>query len=72
MKNRLWMSLKTVALVVCSSSCFNAYAQANWEPTKSVEFIVPAGSGGGADQMARFPSRRDYQAQAHAPSSGGG
>ena len=54
MKNRLWMSLKTVALVVCSSSCFNAYAQANWEPTKSVEFIVPAGTGGGADQMARF------------------
>ena len=25
-----------------------------WEPTKTVEFIVPAGSGGGADQMARF------------------
>ena len=25
-----------------------------WEPTKPVEFIVPAGTGGGADQMARF------------------
>jgi tripartite-type tricarboxylate transporter receptor subunit TctC len=25
-----------------------------WEPTKTVEFIVPAGPGGGADQMARF------------------
>jgi len=24
-----------------------------WEPTKTVEFIVPAGTGGGADQMAR-------------------
>jgi tripartite-type tricarboxylate transporter receptor subunit TctC len=24
-----------------------------WEPTKTVEFIVPAGAGGGADQMAR-------------------
>ena len=24
-----------------------------WQPTKTVEFIVPAGSGGGADQMAR-------------------
>jgi tripartite-type tricarboxylate transporter receptor subunit TctC len=48
------MSLKTVALVACSSFCFNAFAQANWEPTKSVEFIVPAGTGGGADQMARF------------------
>ena len=29
-------------------------AMAAWEPTKSVEFIVPAGTGGGADQMARF------------------
>jgi len=29
-------------------------AVAAWEPTKPVEFIVPAGSGGGADQMARF------------------
>jgi putative tricarboxylic transport membrane protein len=28
-------------------------AQAAWEPTKTVEFVVPAGSGGGADQMAR-------------------
>ena len=25
-----------------------------WEPTKTVEFIVPAGTGGGADQMARI------------------
>ena len=25
-----------------------------WEPTKPVEFVVPAGSGGGADVMARF------------------
>ena len=27
---------------------------AAWEPTKNVEFIVPAGTGGGADQMARM------------------
>jgi len=25
-----------------------------WEPAKPVEFVVPAGTGGGADQMARF------------------
>jgi tripartite-type tricarboxylate transporter receptor subunit TctC len=24
-----------------------------WEPTKNVEFVIPAGTGGGADQMAR-------------------
>jgi putative tricarboxylic transport membrane protein len=29
-------------------------AAQGWEPTKTVEFIVPAGSGGGADQMARM------------------
>ena len=31
-----------------------APAQAAWQPTKPVEFIVPAGTGGGADQMARL------------------
>lgn len=29
-------------------------AHAAWEPNKPVEFVVPAGTGGGADQMARF------------------
>ena len=28
-------------------------AHAAWQPTRPVEFIVPAGTGGGADQMAR-------------------
>jgi putative tricarboxylic transport membrane protein len=27
---------------------------AGWEPAKPVEFVVPAGTGGGADQMARL------------------
>jgi putative tricarboxylic transport membrane protein len=31
-----------------------ATAQATWEPTAPVELVVPAGTGGGADQMARF------------------
>ncbi|MBP2150788.1 tripartite tricarboxylate transporter substrate-binding protein [Xanthobacter autotrophicus DSM 597] len=31
-----------------------SWAYAAWEPTKTVEFIVPAGTGGGADQMARM------------------
>jgi len=37
-----------LAAVLCASV---AHA---WEPTKPIEFIVPAGTGGGADQMARF------------------
>ena len=33
--------------------CLPLFAMA-WEPTKPVELVVPAGTGGGADQMARF------------------
>jgi putative tricarboxylic transport membrane protein len=29
-------------------------ADAAWEPTKPIEFVIPAGTGGGADQMARL------------------
>src|SRR5688500_4642768 len=29
-------------------------ASGAWEPTKPVEFVIPAGTGGGADQMARL------------------
>ena len=39
----------TLALIAAPQA-----ALAAWEPTKPVEFVVPAGSGGGADQMARF------------------
>jgi putative tricarboxylic transport membrane protein len=34
-------------------ACASLPASAAWEPTRPVEFIVPAGTGGGADQMAR-------------------
>ncbi len=36
------------------STALTATGAAAWEPTKPVQFIVPAGPGGGADQMARF------------------
>ena len=42
----------SLGLMVASAGVSTAYAQ--WQPTKPVEFIVPAGTGGGADQMARF------------------
>ncbi|MBK7614033.1 MAG: tripartite tricarboxylate transporter substrate binding protein [Vitreoscilla sp.] len=44
-----WMKAGLLALASVSIA-----AQAAWEPTKPVEFVVPAGTGGGADQMARF------------------
>jgi putative tricarboxylic transport membrane protein len=36
-----------------SAFAITAPANAAWEPNRPVEFIVPAGTGGGADQMAR-------------------
>jgi putative tricarboxylic transport membrane protein len=39
--------------LVAALATLPAHAQ-GWEPTKPVEFVVPAGTGGGADQMARF------------------
>ena len=40
---------------ICATAFLVAPIQAySWEPTRTVEFIVPAGTGGGADQMARF------------------
>jgi putative tricarboxylic transport membrane protein len=40
-------------VLTCAVLCLPVVATA-WEPTKPVEFVVPAGTGGGADQMARF------------------
>src|SRR6266513_451478 len=44
---------RTAALTLFAAAAVPVQAFAAWEPTKTVEFIVPAGTGGGADQMAR-------------------
>ncbi len=57
MKRRFQKSLLSgvaVAGATALSAIFAAGAAHAWEPTKTVEFIVPAGTGGGADQMARL------------------
>ena len=49
---------KGAGIFVCVSvfiALLAAVAEA-WQPNRPVEFVVPAGSGGGADQMARFIS----------------
>jgi len=46
-------ALRALAAVALVAGVPGALA-ASWEPTKPVEFIVPAGTGGGADQMARL------------------
>jgi len=49
--------MKSIRLISCAAALaafmsLPGHALA-WEPTSTVEFIVPAGTGGGADQMAR-------------------
>src|SRR5262249_11881548 len=45
--------LGAVAVIGLAHGITPTAALAAWEPTRPVEFIVPAGTGGGADQMAR-------------------
>ena len=47
--------LKAAGAAIAAAAAVAAVpAHAAWEPTKPVEFVVPAGTGGGADQMARL------------------
>ena len=44
-----------LSAILCAATALAALpAEAAWKPTRPVEFIVPAGTGGGADQMARM------------------
>ena len=50
--SRTRAGVAAAATLIAVSTAIPAHAA--WEPTKPVEFVVPAGTGGGADQMARF------------------
>jgi tripartite-type tricarboxylate transporter receptor subunit TctC len=57
LSSRLRSALFLVAVGAAASLGVLAPGPAwGWEPTKPIEFIVPAGTGGGADQMARLLS----------------
>jgi putative tricarboxylic transport membrane protein len=47
------LSIGAMAALLTAQAFAPAPAAAAWEPTRPVEIIVPAGTGGGADQMAR-------------------
>ena len=51
-------SIARTAVCIVLASLFVAVSApataAAWEPTKPIEFVIPAGTGGGADQMARL------------------
>jgi tripartite-type tricarboxylate transporter receptor subunit TctC len=46
--------LRGAAVVIAGMLGAGTVQAQGWEPTKTVEFIIPAGTGGGADQMARL------------------
>jgi len=48
------LSRGVLPLVAALGLVVAASPAAAWEPSKPVEFIIPAGTGGGADQMARL------------------
>ncbi len=49
----LRLSRRSLALGLPALALAGTARAAGWQPTRPVEFIVPAGTGGGADQMAR-------------------
>jgi tripartite-type tricarboxylate transporter receptor subunit TctC len=46
-------SIRTSAAAFAFAAAVAAPGALAWEPTRNIEFIIPAGTGGGADQMAR-------------------
>ena len=53
MNTKITLALSALALAIAGCGKDEQKSTGAWEPTKTVEFIVPAGTGGGADQMAR-------------------
>jgi putative tricarboxylic transport membrane protein len=51
---KIRMSAALAAAGALAALTLAPVAHAAWEPSKPVEFVVPAGTGGGADQMARL------------------
>ncbi len=55
MVRRGMSKVQGIAAVLAASACLASPSLAQgWEPAKPVTLVIPAGTGGGADQMARF------------------
>jgi len=46
--------LGMVSATALAGAAFAQVASADWEPKKPIDFVIMAGAGGGADQIARF------------------
>jgi tripartite-type tricarboxylate transporter receptor subunit TctC len=51
---RQWRRLAAFVPALALAALASPSAAPAWEPTKPIEFVIPAGTGGGADQMARL------------------
>jgi tripartite-type tricarboxylate transporter receptor subunit TctC len=49
-----WTTSLAATVATLAATWLHAPDARAWEPVKPIEFVVPAGTGGGADQMARF------------------
>src|ERR1041385_4762917 len=55
MKSKFWsVTALAAATFVAGMAASLPLAAQGWQPTRPVTFVIPAGTGGGADQMARF------------------
>ncbi len=73
MKKRMFLGLAGAAAMVLSSIGGSAQA---FEPTKPIDFVIMAGAGGGADQIARFiqsvAEKKDLTSRPLVPNNKGG
>jgi tripartite-type tricarboxylate transporter receptor subunit TctC len=51
---RQWRRLAALVPALAFAVLATPAAVTAWEPSKPIEFVIPAGTGGGADQMARL------------------
>ena len=66
---------KTLSAAVVAFAAMSGAASA-WEPTKPIDFVIMAGAGGGADQIARFiqsvAEKKDLTSRPLVPNNKGG
>ena len=53
-KSLIWHGIVAPMFATLVTGAAGSAIAAGWEPSKPIEFVVPAGTGGGADQMARL------------------
>ncbi|MET4128346.1 tripartite tricarboxylate transporter substrate-binding protein [Roseovarius sp. MBR-6] len=68
--------LKTLAIGIAALGLSAPAAMAEWQPRKPVDFVIMAGPGGGADQIARFiqsvVEKKDMTSRPLIPNNKGG